>query len=167
QPVAGVRRHERPAPAVLLDSQLAHLGAREGLHELVLVEREAEVIDARQLPLAGLDDDVDRTTLELGEAQLEAGAVEVLPAVTGLERRPLLADPAVPRDQVEPELPEIPGLDLPHLARHQVVVEQSHALIRANRKPRRFALVGRIADGHAGKARMPPPSAPPSRRLRG
>ena len=83
--VAGSRRHERPPAAVFLHAQLTQLGTRERRDEIVLVEREAEVVDPRQLPLARLDDDVHRAALELGQAQLEAQLVELLPAVAGLE----------------------------------------------------------------------------------
>jgi hypothetical protein len=30
------------------------------------------------------------------------------------------------RDELEPELADVPGLDLAHLARHEVVVEEVH-----------------------------------------
>jgi hypothetical protein len=72
---------------VLLHAQLAHLRAGERRDEIVLVEREAEMVDAGKLPLARLDDDVDGAALELRQAQLEAHAVEVVPAVPGLEGR--------------------------------------------------------------------------------
>ena len=94
--------------------------------ELVLVEREPEVVDARQLPLAGLDDDVDGAALELGEPQLEAHLVELLPRDPGLERLVVLADPAVARDERERELADVARLDLAHAARDQVVVEELH-----------------------------------------
>src|SRR5436309_15761631 len=111
-PVAGVRRHERPPTAVLLNAQVAQLRARERGHELVLVQREPEVIDSRQLPLAWLHDDVDCSAFELRQPKLEAHAVEVLPPVAGLERRQLFADAAVPRDELEAQLPDVPRLDL-------------------------------------------------------
>ena len=57
----------------LLDGPVDHVG------ELLLVEREPEVVDPRQLPLARLDDDVDGPALELREPQLEAHLVELLP----------------------------------------------------------------------------------------
>ena len=60
EPVAGVRRDERPPAAVLLHAQLRLLGPGDRALELVLVEREPEVVDARQRPLARLHDDVDR-----------------------------------------------------------------------------------------------------------
>ena len=50
--VAGARRHERSAAAVLLDAQLELVGARERGREVVLVERDPDVVDARQVPLA-------------------------------------------------------------------------------------------------------------------
>src|SRR5207244_12350101 len=80
----------------------------------------------RQLPRARLDDDVDGSALELREPELESDPIEVLPAVSRLERGHLFADPAVPCDQPETELPEVPRFDLPHLARHEVVVEELH-----------------------------------------
>ena len=85
------------------------------------------MVDARKRPLAGLDDHVDSAALELGESELEAEPVELLPRGALLERGRLLADPSVPRDELEGELAEVPRLDLPHLARDQVIVEQLHA----------------------------------------
>ena len=102
------------------------LGTRECRDEVVLVECEAEMVDPRQLPLAGLDDDVHRAALELRQAQLEAQLVELFPAVAGLERARVLVDSAVPGDQVESELSDIARLDLAHLAGHQVVMEELH-----------------------------------------
>ena len=64
---------------------------REHRLELVLVEREPEVVDARHRPLARLDDDVHRAALELGEPQLEARRVELLP------RRPRARPRRAPR----------------------------------------------------------------------
>ena len=58
---------------MLLDAQLELVGPRERRGEVVLVEREPDVVDARQVPLPRLDDDVDGAALELREAQLEAG----------------------------------------------------------------------------------------------
>src|SRR3954447_16107120 len=101
EPVAGVRRDERPPAAVLLHAQLTHLRARQRRDEVVLVEREPEVIDARQLPLPWLDDDVHGPSLELGKAKLEPHAVEVVPPGARLEGGRLLADPPVPRDERE------------------------------------------------------------------
>ena len=66
--VARPGRHEGPPAAVLLHAQLTQLGARKRRDEIVLVEREAEVIDSRQLPLARLHDDVHRAALQLGQA---------------------------------------------------------------------------------------------------
>jgi len=126
EPVARVRGDKGAPPTVFLDPKLPHLRARERLHELVLVEREAEVIDARQLPLTRLDDDVDCAALELRQPELEPYAIQVLPAVACLEGGHLLADPAVSRDQVEAELADVARLDLSHLARHQVIVEELH-----------------------------------------
>ena len=67
-PVARVRRDERPPAAVLLHAQVPLRRPREHLLELVLVERDAEVVDPRQPPVPRLDDDVDRAALELASA---------------------------------------------------------------------------------------------------
>lgn len=103
--VARVRRDERPAPAVLLHPQVAKLGARERCDEVILVEGEAEMVDPRQLPLSRLDDYVHRTTLQLGQAQLEAEPVELVPAVPRLEGGRVLVDPSMAGNEVEAELP--------------------------------------------------------------
>ena len=87
EPVPGVRRDERPPARVLLDAEIEALRAVERRLELVVVEHEAEVVDARHRPLARLDDDVDRSLLELGQAQLEAFRVELLPRHARLVRR--------------------------------------------------------------------------------
>ena len=126
EPVAGVRGDEGAPAAVCLDAKTACDRALEHLLELVLVEREPEVVDARHLPLPGLDDDVDAAALHLGQPQLEAEPVELLPRHPGLERLVLLADTPVPRDQPEAELADVPRLDLPDLARHEVIVEELH-----------------------------------------
>src|SRR2546421_221697 len=126
QAVARVRRHERTPAAVLLHAQLAQLGARERCDEIIFVECESEVIESRQLPLSRLDDDVHGSPLQLRQPQLEADPVELLPAVPRLEGGRLVLDPAVPGDEAEAELAEIARLDLPHLARHQVVMEELH-----------------------------------------
>ena len=99
---------------------------REHVLELVLVEREPEVVDPRQVPLARLDDDVDGAALELREPKLEVEPVELLPRDARAERLVVLADPAVPGDQVEAELAHVAGLDGPDHARDQVVVEELH-----------------------------------------
>src|SRR6185437_2414862 len=117
------------APAwVLLDAQLVALCAFHYLDELVLVEREADVVDAGQIPLPRLDDDVDGSSLELGQPQSKSLPVELLPRHAGLEVRLLVADPAVARDELEAELRGVACLDLAHLARHQVVVEELHGI---------------------------------------
>ena len=91
------------------------------------------MVDPRQLPLARLDDDVDRAALELRQPQLEAELVELLPRDARLERLVVLADPAVPRDEVEAELADVARLDLAHLARHEVVVEELHGRADASK----------------------------------
>src|SRR3954451_16841264 len=94
--VARARRHERAPAAVLLHAQVELLGARDRLVELVLVEREPEMVDARERPLPGLHDDVDGAELELGEAELEAQLVVLRPRDAWLVRRPILPDAPVP-----------------------------------------------------------------------
>jgi len=126
EPVSGVRRNEGPPARVLLDPEIESLGPPERLLELVLVEHETDVIDARNWPLTRLDDNVDGPLLELGEAQLEAFRVELFPRHAGLERREVLADAPVARDEVEAELADIARLDLADAARDEVVVEQLH-----------------------------------------
>ena len=44
----------------------------------------------------------------------------------GLVTAVIVADAAVPCDQLEAELSEVTGLDLAHLARHEVIVEELH-----------------------------------------
>ena len=51
--VAGAGRDERPPAAVLLHPQLELVGACERRGEVVLVERDPYVVDARDVPLAG------------------------------------------------------------------------------------------------------------------
>src|SRR5437764_3403807 len=142
EPVARIRRDERAPPAVLLHAQVGLVRARECALELVVVEREAEMVDARQRPLPRLHHDVHGTELELGQPQLEAHRVELRPRKPGLIRRQVFADAAVPRDQVEAELADVSCFDLAHAARDEVVVEQVHArawyggLVLSASKPR-------------------------------
>ena len=110
---------------MLLDAEVVPLRAGERRCERLVVEHEAEVVDARELPLAGLDDDVDGAALELGEPQLEAHPVELGPRHAGLEGDGVLADPPVPLDQVEAELRDVARLDVADPAGDEVVVEQS------------------------------------------
>src|SRR4051794_735516 len=126
QAVTRVRGDERAPPSVLLHAEVLRLRAREDGEELLLVEREAEVVDARELPLARLDDDVDRPALELREAELEPAAVEMLPREAGLVGDRLLADAPVAGDQVEAELADVAALEVPDLRRDEVVVEDLH-----------------------------------------
>ena len=128
QPVARVRRDERAPAAVLLHAQVALLRARESCDEVVLVEREPEVVDARQLPLSRLHDDVDGAALQLGQPQLEPHRGRGRPSRSPASNEVvLLADAAVPGDELEAELADVARLDLPHLARHEVVMEEMHA----------------------------------------
>src|SRR3954452_18832428 len=127
-PVADTRRDERPPPRIFLDSELEPLGSFHHLDELVLVQREADVIDPGQLPLSGLYDDIDGPAFELGQPEAEAEPLELLPWHSGLKMRLLVADPPVPRHEVKTELCDVAGLHVAHLARHQVVVEELHGI---------------------------------------
>src|SRR4051794_23023218 len=69
EPVAGVRGDEGAPTPVLLHPQLVPLGPLERGLELGLVEHEPQMVDPRRRPLAGLDDDVDRALLELGQPE--------------------------------------------------------------------------------------------------
>ena len=90
---------------MVLHAELELSARRRALLEVVLVEREAEMVDARELPLAGLHDDVHAAALELREAQLEAAPVELLPRGAGLERGQVVRDPAVAATRSKPSLP--------------------------------------------------------------
>ena len=127
-PIAGAGRDEGAAAWVLLDAQLEALCSLHYFDEFVLVEREADVVDAGEVPLPRLDDDVDCAALELRQTQPKADSVELLPGHPRLEVRLFVADPAVPRDELEAELGDVARLDIPHLAGHQVVVEELHAI---------------------------------------
>src|SRR5690348_16623613 len=107
EPVAGVRGDERAPPPVLLHAQVVPLRALERRLELVLVEHESEMVDARGRPLPRLDDDVDRALLQLRQPELEAHRVELVPRDSRLVRRELLADAAVARDEIECELADV------------------------------------------------------------
>src|ERR1051325_8734899 len=111
---------------MLLHADLGLFCARARLLELLVVEGEPEVVDARQGPLARLDDDVDRPELELRQAQLEAELWELRPGDARLVGREVLSDPAVAGDEVEAELADVARLDLPHPARDEVIVEEVH-----------------------------------------
>jgi glyoxylase I family protein len=126
EPVAGVRRHERAAPAVLLHAQVGIFGTCDRALELVVVERQPDMVDAWHCPLSRLYHDVDRAELELRQAQLEPERVELHPRHPRLVRRQVLPDAAVARDQLEAELADVARFDLAHLARHEVVVEEVH-----------------------------------------
>src|SRR5438552_1454379 len=126
QPEAGPGRDECSSSAVLLYPQIELVGTRQRRSQIVLVENDAEMVDPRQFPLARLNDDVDRPTLELREAQLEADCVELLPRDAWLVAAVVVPNSAVSRDQEKAELREVAGLDLAHLARHEAVVEELH-----------------------------------------
>src|SRR6478736_1423525 len=128
EPVAGIRRHERSPPRMLLDAEVPGRRALENFVKGILVEHDAQVVDAREPPVARLHDHVDGASLQLGEPKLEPVPLEILPGDPRLHRDGLVADAAVAGDQRKPELPDVAGLDLAQLARDQVVVEEVHAL---------------------------------------
>src|SRR5512133_272952 len=86
------------------------------------------MVDSRQVPLTWLDDDVDGAAFELGQPEPESEPVELVPGDAGLEVRLLVADPTVAGDEAEAELRDVARLDVTHLARHQVVVEELHGI---------------------------------------
>src|SRR3954466_12944803 len=104
EPVTGVRRDERSPAPVLLDPEVPFHRPSEHVLKAVLVERDAEVVDARDPPVARLHDDVDGAPFQLRQPQLEAVAVELLPRHAWLDRHVVVADPTVPGDEIEPEL---------------------------------------------------------------
>src|SRR5204863_4731759 len=112
EPVARVRGHERSPAAVLLDAQVPPCGPPEDGLELLVLERDPQVVDARDLPVAGLHDDVDGAALELRQPELEPFAVEPLPRRTGLRGNVVLADPAVAGDEAKAEPADVPRLDV-------------------------------------------------------
>src|SRR3954470_11867477 len=126
EPVAGVRRDERPPDAVLLHAELRLIGACKRDLELLFVERKPEMVDAGKRPLTRLHDDVHRPELELREPQLEADRIELRPRHPRLVGREVLADAAVPGDQVEAKFADVARLDFAHAARHEVIVEEVH-----------------------------------------
>ena len=94
QAVTGVRGDERPAAAVLLHAQIRLRRAPENGSEFILVERHADVVDPRDLPVARLHDHVHHAPLELREPELESVAIELLPWDSRLDGQVLLADRA-------------------------------------------------------------------------
>ena len=111
---------------MVLDLEAEIGGALERLGEAVVVERDADVVDARVLPVARLEDDVHGSARELDEAEPEADRVELLPRCPGLEPLGGLAAPAVAAEEAKAELAQVPGFQEPDLARHEVVVEELH-----------------------------------------
>ena len=165
EPVPGFRGDERPLAGVVLDLQPEVGGPLERLREAVVVEGDADVVDARVLPVARLEDDVDGAAGELDEPQAEAHRVELLPRRARLEPLGGLALPAVPAEEAEAELAEVTGLEEPHLARHEVVVEElhdpSHRNRRALREPPRAFTMQPTARGRRRMTSTPPPPPPP------
>ena len=126
QPVTGLRGHERSLPGMVLNLEPEIARAVEHGLVVLLVECDAEVVDAWHVPVARLEDDVDRPAPDLDEAKAKADPVELFPGRAGFEPVRALAAPAVAADELEAELAEIAGLEQPDLARHEVVVEQVH-----------------------------------------
>jgi hypothetical protein len=126
EPVAGLGGDEGALARVILDLQAEVAGPVQHGLVVVLLERDAEVVDARHIPVARLEDNVDGAAPYFHEAQAKADLVELLPGRASLEPVRALAAPAVAADELEAELAEIPGLEQPDLARHEVVVEQVH-----------------------------------------
>ena len=119
---------ERALARVILNLEAEVRGALESAVVLLLFEGDAEVVNARDVPVPGLEHDVDRPPRDLDKPEPEAHAIELLPGGSRLEPVRALAPPAVAPDEREPELAQIARFEEPHLARHEVVVEQMHAL---------------------------------------
>ena len=83
EPVAGARRDEGAAAAVLLDAELPLRRAPEHRLELAVVERNPEVVDPRHCPVPRLDHHVHGAALQLRQAELEPVAVEPLHETPG------------------------------------------------------------------------------------
>src|SRR5215211_1540574 len=115
--ISRARCDERASAAVFLHAERELVGARERRGEGVLLERDADVVDARQVPLARLDDDVDGAALELGQPQLEADPVQLVPRNARLVARVLFADAPVARHELEAELRQIARLNFADAAR--------------------------------------------------
>ena len=158
EPVAGLGRDERALARVILDLQAEIAGPVEDGLVILLVERDAEVVDSRHVPVTGLEDDVHGAAPDLDESQAEADLVELLPGRAGLEPVRALAPPAVAADELEAELAEIPGLEQPDLARHEVVVEQVH---RRPHRTRRGGIGLAVGNG-ATMTQSAPPAPPPT-----
>jgi hypothetical protein len=109
---------------VILDLEAELAGTVDDRLVRVLVERDPEMVDARDVPVPRLEDDVDGSAGELDEAEPESDRVEILPGRARLEPLRALALPAVAADELEAELAEVPALEEADLARDQVVMEQ-------------------------------------------
>ena len=104
-PVARFGGDERSLARVILDLEAEVGGALERLGVALLVQRDPDVVDARVLPVAGLEDDVHRPAGELHEAEPETDLVQLLPGGARLEPLGALAAPAVPAQSPKPSLP--------------------------------------------------------------
>ena len=113
--VARLRGDEGALAGMVLNLEAEVGGALEGAVVLVLVEGEPEVVDARGVPVARLEHDVDSPASDLDEPQPEAHLVELLPGRARLEPVRALTAPAVAADEREAELAEIPRLEEPDL----------------------------------------------------
>ena len=98
-------------------------GALEGAVVLVLVEGEPQVVDARGVPVARLEHDVD-SPRATSTSRSRKPISSSLPGRARFEPVRAFTAPAVAADEREAELAEIPRLEEPDLARHEVVVEQ-------------------------------------------
>src|SRR5262249_36909798 len=72
------------------------------------------------------EEEVHRSSFQLGQTQLEPAALERVPGDPRLDRDVLVVDAAVARDQVEAQLPDVASLDVDDLGGDQVVVEEAH-----------------------------------------
>ena len=134
---AGSRRSWRRTCAARRAPARAARSARrapDGQLELVLVEHEPEVVDARRWPLTRLDDDVHRPFSSSVSRSLNPSrrARARRPGLVGGE---LLPDAAVARNQVECELADVPRFDLADAAGDEVIVEELHRRSGANVGP--------------------------------
>src|SRR5438552_2537787 len=77
---------------------------------------------------AQLDGAVAFPARGLRHTQSKPYSVELVPGNPRLEVPLFFADPAVTRDELEAELGDVARLDITHLAGHQVVVEELHAI---------------------------------------
>src|SRR5919201_368083 len=126
QPVAGVGSDKGAPAAVFLHPEVELGGAAEHAEELLVLAREAEMVDARLRPLARLDHNIDRAALKLAQPEPKAELVELLPGDSWFVRSFLVSHASVTSNELEAELSEIAGFEVTDPAGEQVVVEQLH-----------------------------------------